>query len=172
MADGRRTNGGARPGAGRKPNIQKYTVHVTSFHDQAAADVDDRYAALKLLADGGFEEITETWEPAGLIFVGSGEWATLAFPHLPPDHLVCIKRTRSVAAPDRRANEYLINRIAGTPTQRIDLDADPDGAIEATGEALTEAARELAEWRRQMSAELSNMPSAPPTPPTSSTPTG
>jgi Family of unknown function (DUF5681) len=31
--------------------------------------------------------------------------------------------------PDRKANEYLINRIAGTPTQRIEADIDSGGPL-------------------------------------------
>lgn len=167
MANG---HGGARPGAGRPRNSEKYAAEIQAFNDLVAAKLAERYAALELLADGGYEQVDEEWKPAGLIFVGSGEWATLAFPQLPPEQLVCIRRTRSIAAPDRKANEYLVNRILGTPTQHLDVDTDPDGTLDVTAEALNAAARELAEWRQQMTEQLS-LPSAPPTPPTPATPT-
>jgi len=135
MANG---HGGARAGAGRKPNNEKYKLQITALSDQIAASLLDRYEALDLLARGGFEEISETWEPAGLIFRDEVlpdddgkliRTRVLAFPDLGPTDLVCIRRVRSVAAPDRRANEYLINRIAGTPTQHLEADVDSDGPL-------------------------------------------
>lgn len=134
MANG---HGGARAGAGRKPNNEKYKLQITALSDRIAGSLDDRYDALDLLARGGFEQITESWEPAGLIEVtkqvvtndGTVNVRELAFPHLDPEQLVCVRRTRSFAAPDRKANEYLINRIAGTPTQHIEADLDGDGPL-------------------------------------------
>ncbi len=175
MANG---HGGARPGAGRKRTSDKYAAQVGALHDRIAEGLLDRVAALELLAEGGYEQITEVWEPAGLITIqkvvetkdGTIRGTELAYPELPPEQLVCIRRTRSIAAPDRKANEYLINRIAGTPTQHLDVDTDPDGTLEMTAAAMDQAARELAEWRKQMTEQLSSQ-SAPPTPPTPATPT-
>lgn len=172
-------HGGARAGAGRKPNNAKYASQIAAMNDRLADALPSRVDALELLADGGFEEIQETWEPAGLIFVtkqvvtkdGTVSMKELAFPELPPEQLVCIRRTRSIAAPDRKANEYLINRIAGTPTQHIDLDTDPDGALELSAAALDQAAKELAAWRTLQTEQLNSL-SAPPMPPTPATPTG
>lgn len=133
MANG---HGGARSGAGRKPHREKYAKQIASLHDQIAEGLDDRYAALQLLADGGYEQVTETWEPAGLIFVedvlsdneGKAQRVRrLAFPDLRADQLVCVRRTRSFAAPDRAANIYLIDRIAGRPVQATEV-SGPDGA--------------------------------------------
>lgn len=130
MANG---HGGARPGAGRKRNSEKYAEAIAAISDRIAADFDDRYTALQMIADGGFEQITETWEPAGLIereevdFDVKGQAIRRkvpAFPDLPPDQLVCIRRTRSIAAPDRQANQYLIDRLAGRPTQAIDAEVE------------------------------------------------
>ena len=165
-------HGGARAGAGRKRKSDKYAAQIAATNDRIAAGLLDRVAALELLAEGGYKQITEIWEPAGLITIqkvvetkdGTIRGTELAFPELPPDELVCTRRTRSIAAPDRRANEYLINRIAGTPTQRLDLDHDPDGDMELTAAAMSDAAKELAEWRRMQTALLSSLPSAPPTP--------
>lgn len=176
MANG---HGGARPGAGRPRNAEKYAAEIQAFNDLVAQRLADRYAALELLADGGYEQITEVFEPAGLVQVtrevitDDGRTVNvkeLAFPELPPEQLVCVRRTRQIAAPDRRANEYLVNRILGTPTQHLEVDGDPDGALDVTAEALTTAARELAAWRQQMIAQLS-LPSAPEMPPTPVTPT-
>lgn len=168
MANG---HGGRRTGAGRPRKAVKYERQIAAAEDRIADTLAERLDALELLAAGGFEQISETWEPAGLIFVGSGEFQSLAFPQLPPDQLVCVKRVRSIAAPDRTANIYLIDRILGKPTQAIDVDADPDGSLEQTAASLSAAAQELAAWRQRMTDELSSMPSAPPTLPTPATPT-
>lgn len=130
-------HGGARAGAGRKPNNDKYASQIAAMNDRLADGIPTRLDALELLADGGYEQIQEVWEPAGLIFVtkqvvtkdGTASMKELAFPELTPEQLVCVKRTRSIAAPDRKANEYLINRIAGTPTQHIEADLDGDGPL-------------------------------------------
>jgi hypothetical protein len=130
-------HGGARAGAGRKPNNTKYASQIEAMKDRLAERLGTRIDMLELLADGGFEQIQEVWEPAGLIEItkqvvtndGTVNVRELAFPHLDPEQLVCVKRTRSIAAPDRKANEYLINRIAGTPTQHIEADVDGDGAL-------------------------------------------
>lgn len=175
MANG---HGGARPGSGRKRISERYAPQVESFHDQVAADLDKRYAALAFLADGGFEEVEEVWEPAGLVTIqktletadGVVRVSELAFPHLDPTTLVCVQRKKKIAAPDRKANEYLVDRVAGRPTQAVEIDADPDGTLEVTADAMTQAASELALWRKQMHEQLSSL-SVPPTPPTPATPT-
>lgn len=132
MANG---HGGARPGSGRKPNTEKYADAVESFTDSAAADLPDRYEVIQRLADGGWEQVAETYEPAGIIYVDApllkdGAPAIdangrpilvkqLAFPHLAPEQLVLVRRTVRVAAPDRAANEYLVDRVAGKPRQQV-----------------------------------------------------
>lgn len=144
MANG---HGGARPGSGRKRISERYSEQVASFHDRAAADLDERYAALQLLADGGFEEVEEVWEPAGLVTVqrtletadGVIRVSELAFPHLPPEQLVCVQRKKRVAAPDRKANEYLVDRVAGRPVAAVEADVEVgvgDSLIEAFGAAV------------------------------------
>lgn len=167
-------HGGARPGAGRKAKAEKFAAQIAALDDRLADRLQRRADNLEYLAEGGYveEEIEEEWKAAGLIFVGSGEWATLAFPHLPPEQPVCIARRvkKRVAAPDRVANIYLIDRIAGKPAQRVDLDADPEGTLELTAEVMSQAARELAEWRKQQTEQLNSL-SALPTPPMPATPT-
>lgn len=175
MANG---HGGARAGSGRKRISERYASQVEAFHDRAAADLDTRYQALAFLADGGFEEVEELWEPAGLVTIqktletadGVIRVSELAFPHLSPEQLVCVQRKKKIAAPDRKANEYLIDRVAGRPTQAIEVDSDPDGAFQVTADAMTQAASELAAWRKNMNEQLSSL-SAPPTPPTPATTT-
>lgn len=170
-------SGGARPGAGRPRKTDKYAAQIAVLEDGIADGLPENLDNMQLLANGGYEQITESWEPAGLIQVtkqvvtndGTVNVRELAFPELDPTQLVCVRRTRSIAAPDRRANEYLINRIAGTPTQRVELDPDPDGALELTAANLNEAAKELAAWRTQMLDQL-NSQSVSPMPPTSATP--
>lgn len=130
-------HGGARAGAGRKPNNTKYASQIDAMKDRLAAQLDSRIDVLEMLADGNIEQITEVFEPAGLIEItkqvvtkeGTVSMRELAFPHLDPEQLVCIKRTRSLSLPDRKANEYLINRVAGTPTQHIEADLDGDGPL-------------------------------------------
>lgn len=133
MANG---HGGARTGAGRKRNSEKYAEAIASFHDQAAADLGRRYAALAFLADGGYEEIEEVYEPAGLVMVNKevitedGRSVNVregAFPHLPPEQLVCVQRKKRIAAPDRQANQYLVDRVAGKPVQATEI-SGPNGA--------------------------------------------
>lgn len=176
-------HGGARPGAGRPRNTEKYAEAITSFHDAAADAIQARYRALTYLADGGFDEeaIEEVWEPAGLIQITkelitedgrSVNVKELAFPHLPPEQLVCVQRKvkKQIAAPDLKANIYLVDRVAGKPTQATELSGPDGGAIELNNAAMETAARELTAWREQMSTQLSSL-NVPPMPRTSLTPT-
>lgn len=136
MANG---HGGARKGAGRKPIADRHPEVKAALEQRLAAGALDRVAALELLAEGGLEEIEEVYEPAGLIYVGAGEARSLAFPHLPPEQLVCVRRVRRVAGPDRKANEYLLDRFAGRPVQAIDGEMQlsaADDLIAAFGAAV------------------------------------
>jgi hypothetical protein len=116
--------GGARPGAGRKPNKEKYSGPITRAEKQIVAELPELVKIQIKLAKGGFEVVEERWEPAGTVMAGSGKFAMVAFPNKPADELVCVERKVSVAAPDRAAGQYLIDRIAGKPTQKI---KDEDG---------------------------------------------
>jgi hypothetical protein len=134
--------GGARAGAGRKKKAQTFVSVIAAAERRIADRLPQLIDNMMVLADG--VTIQEVDSDGGLNIY-----------------------TR---APDRRANEYLINRILGTPTQRLDLDTDPDGMLNITAQAMDTAARELAEWRKQMTGQLSSL-NAPPTPPTPATPT-
>lgn len=129
-------HGGARPGAGRKPRSEKFAEVFETLDQRLADGVPDRIDFLEYLAAGGFEQIEEVYEPAGLIYrddVTSGDdgkmvrTRALAFPDLKATDMVCIKRTRSIAQPDRQANTYLLDRFAGKPVQSTEL-SGPDGA--------------------------------------------
>ena len=124
-------HGGARPGAGRKPRVEKFPEVFDALDRRLAEGTPDRLDSLEYLAAGGFpeEDIEEIWEPAGLIYSGSGETRSLAFPDLPAGQMVCIQRKikRHVVAPDRQANIYLVDRFAGKPVQSTEL-SGPNGA--------------------------------------------
>ena len=138
--------GGSRPGAGRK------TAEVTKFRadvEKATRDlVVDRIPELLdnlvHLANGGYQRVKESWEPAGLVMVDAevedvdgnpvydarGCPVTAkrpAFPEIPPDKMVCTSRTTETADCDRAANEYLINRVLGRPKQALEISGE-DGS--------------------------------------------
>jgi hypothetical protein len=164
-------HGGKRPGAGRKATRVRFPAQAEAVETAIAEQLAAVVAAEIKVALGGYERVTTTYAPAGTITTGSGEFLSLVFPDKPADELVPIKETRSIAEPNIAALEYLIDRIIGRPTQAIEVDADPDGTLEHTAATFNAAAQELAAWRQQMTDALSNMPSAPPTPPTAATPT-
>jgi glucose dehydrogenase len=136
-------HGGSRPGAGRKSTGATFASEIQAAKRRIADQLPQLIDNLLTLANG--VTVHEVDQDGGVKIYAK--------------------------PPDRKANEYLINRILGTPMVRIEADIDPEGTIEATGEALSEAARELAEWRKQMTEQLSSLPSAPPTLPTSPTST-
>jgi hypothetical protein len=117
--------------AGRPRKAEKYAGQISQAEDQIADRLPQLIEAHFRLALGGYERVEEEWQPAGLIYVGSGESACCAYPDLPSDQLVLTKRKSSIADADRAAGQYLINRILGTPTQAIDatIDTPEDGAL-------------------------------------------
>jgi len=122
--------GGARAGAGRKRTADKYASKINAAEKRIADRLPQLIDNLLYLANGGYEIGSETREPAGLVFAkGDGSVQPMQdlhpnlfagdppgerlFPSLPPDELVVTKRVVSIAAPDRAANQYLIDRILG-----------------------------------------------------------
>lgn len=119
---------------------------------RAEKQIRDRLPSLienmLILANGGYERVEEQWAPAGSLYIGSGVDAKRMYPDLELDALVLVKRTVSIADRDRAANQYLIDRIMGKPTERqevageisIDLkgyttrEASPDAWDEGTTE--------------------------------------
>lgn len=92
-------NGGARPGAGRKPKAQKYEQQINKAERQVADWLPALMHNMKRLADGVVVQ-EETPDGETLIYQ---------------------------KPPDRAANQYLIDRIMGKPTERHEL-TDKDGA--------------------------------------------
>lgn len=117
--------------AGRPRKAEKYASQISASEDWVADRLPQLLEAHFKLALGGYERVEEEWQPAGLIYVGSGDGACLAYPELPADQLVLTKRKSSIADADRQAGQYLINRILGTPTQALDVavDTPEDGAL-------------------------------------------
>jgi hypothetical protein len=137
--DGRAGNGGARVGSGRKAKADKYAGPIAAAEDRIADRLPQLIDNLEKLADGGFLEVHEEWQPAGLVTTGSGEYEQRVFPELPADELVRVKRTVSRAAPDRAANIYLVDRILGKPTAAVEVTGEHGGPIEHV--VLTDAER-------------------------------
>jgi hypothetical protein len=119
-------------GPGRKRKADKFARPIAKAEKQIADQLPQLIENMLHLAHGGYERIEEEWQPAGLVYVGSGESARRAFPELPSDQPVLVKRKRSIADKDRQANEYLINRILGKPIERQELSAAIDAAIQLT----------------------------------------
>jgi hypothetical protein len=86
-------NGGARPGAGRKPKAQVYESEITKADRRIAKNLVRYIENMEQLADGLMLEETDTRTGRTRVYT---------------------------TAPDRQANEYLINRIMGKPTERVD----------------------------------------------------
>lgn len=178
-------NGGKRPGAGRPRNpAVKLRAEVRAQVDGTLNAGLPRYVAnLETLADGGFEKVTTYQEPAGLIFIdtpllmpdqrgkmqpvldGRGRpvmTKTRAFPGLPADAMVTVRRTVELAEPDRLANEYLCDRALGKPRQAVELAGDVTGSIvvkfeadleRVYGAAATAAAAAIADERNVIDVE-------------------
>lgn len=98
-------NGGARPGAGRKSKAVKYAGQVVEAENRIADRLPALIDNMFALADGVTVQ-EATYDGTTRVF------------------------TRP---PDRQANEYLINRILGKPTERREI-AGPNG--EAMGPSL------------------------------------
>ncbi len=113
---------------GRPRKAEKFAGQIAAAEQRIADTLPSILEAQLLLAHGGFEEVEEEWQPARLVTIGSGELEQPAFPELPPDQLVLVKRKSSIAAPDRAAGQYLIDRILGKPTVAVEAEVSgPEG---------------------------------------------
>lgn len=112
---------------GRPARADKHARPIARAEKQIADRLPSLIDNMLRLADGGYERVEEQWAPAGSLYVGSGEWQRKMYPDKPDDELVLIKRTVSVADKDRAANQYLIDRIMGKPTERQEI-TGADGA--------------------------------------------
>lgn len=163
------THGGARPGAGRKPKRVKFPAEVEALDKRLAAHQEKAARNLIKLADGGYKRVTKVWKPAGLIQIVRTELAEgpqgpkilrylePAFPNIEdPTTLVCIEQRVEVAEPDRAANEFIIERIAG----RVDVFDDPQDesqAPEITDETRKSAMEKLRTWRQSSQTQLASI---------------
>jgi hypothetical protein len=95
-------NGGARPGAGRKPRAEKFESVITKADKRIAANLVRYIENMERLADGVLVEDVN---------IVTGDTTVYQKP------------------PDRQANEYLINRIMGKPTERKELTGEGGGAL-------------------------------------------
>lgn len=94
-------NGGARPGAGRKPRAEKFESVITRADKRIAANLVRYIENLEALADGVTVQETDATGRERIY-------------------------TR---APDRQANEYLLNRIMGKPTDHKEVTGEGGGAL-------------------------------------------
>lgn len=157
MSDGRKTNGGARAGAGRKSKLVKFETEINTAEKRIAKRLPKLIANLERLADGGYKREKKVFKPAGMIYLDLPERLTdgtlkldpnghpilikqLAFPHLDPEHLVCVESSTEIADADRAANTYLVDRVMGRPKQAYEGDLnlnDPDALIDRFEAAVT-----------------------------------
>ena len=86
--------GGVRPGAGRKPKAEKFKLPIARAEKRIADELPALIANLVQLANG--VTIEETGKDGGKLVY-----------RRPPDF---------------KANEYLINRLMGRPTERIEAE--------------------------------------------------
>lgn len=99
-------NGGARPGAGRKPKAEVFESVITKADRRIAKNLVRYIENLEALADGVTVQETDNTGRERIY-------------------------TR---APDRQANEYLINRIMGKPTERREVSITADQIVNMTEE--------------------------------------
>jgi hypothetical protein len=113
--------GGRRVGAGRKSSPAKAiiaeaaTVVVPDLHDVEGilkGCVPRCIANLVKLANGGFEE-------------GEEKWSVHDHDGVLREKPVLVERKVSIAAPDRAANIYLIDRVLGKPDVKPPPKPDP-----------------------------------------------
>lgn len=121
--------GGKRAGAGRPRKAERYAPAIAAAEDAIADQLPKLLKNMVKLANGGFYEDEIEYQPAGLVTTGAGEFERCVYPDKPVDELVVVKKRRRRAAPDRKANEYLIDRILGRPTQAVELSGEDGGPI-------------------------------------------
>jgi hypothetical protein len=120
--------GGARPGAGRKSKKEKNQTAISAAEKKIKDRLPEYIENLHALANGGYELIETIYEPAATVMIDTFstddkgkivKGKHLAFPDLPPEQLVIVKRVVKIKDRDRAANEYLLDRIMGRPQQPV-----------------------------------------------------
>jgi hypothetical protein len=107
-------HGGKRPGAGRKAKAEKHAGVITRAEKRIADRLPELIENMLALAGGVFVE-----RPAR----DGKDGAADDPPKAPPDRVY-------LTPPDRQANEYLINRILGRPTERAEVTGVQGGPVE------------------------------------------
>jgi len=127
-------NGGARPGAGRKPKSEKYRIHINGAEKRIA----DR---LPFLIDQQFKLASGVplIESSNSMQVLSKMIST-ALADDPQKLSEVMDRINSIFStlPDRQAIQYLLDRIMGKPTEHKEVTGENGGAVEVTVNAKTE----------------------------------
>lgn len=100
--------GGRRVGAGRKPKaVNRLRAEIVAEAEKTICEnLPCLIENMVVLANGGYQRVEEKWEPS---IEKAGE-------------LVLVERKVSVADRDRAANQYLIDRVLGKPTERHEHD--------------------------------------------------
>lgn len=117
--------GGRRVGSGRKTKqATRLRAELVAEADKLICDNLPRLVGnLLLLANGGYQRVEEEWTPAPKAKDAKEDEA-------PGESvLILTKRKVSVAEPDRAANQYLIDRSIGKPTERHEMGAIGGGAL-------------------------------------------
>lgn len=134
-------HGGSRSGAGRKSKAEKHAGAVAGAEQRIADHLPELIENLLGLADGATQRVEEKWEPAGTRTIDEvatdrdgkplldprGRTQILkrpAFPDKKPDEMILVERKVIVMGPDFRANEYLVNRVLGKPTERHEVSGE------------------------------------------------
>jgi hypothetical protein len=125
-------HGGARPRAGRKRKRSKYELTVAEAEDKVVDHLPAIVDNLIVLADGGYEKYEYEYQLAcTLTYPVEKEDGTtyqkLVFPDKKPDEMVLVRKKVWKADRDRAANQYLVDRIMGKPTQKQDIELNAKG---------------------------------------------
>lgn len=97
-------NGGARPGAGRKPKAEQYKLPIRKAEKRIADRLPSIVDKMLELSEGVLVKNPGLSESMGMTIVYE-------------------------KAPDRQACEYLLNRIMGKPTEAVEISGPDKGAI-------------------------------------------
>ena len=182
------SRGGAREGAGRKPNAEKYAEQKTSFTGLCAEYLLNAFGNLKQIAEG-MERIEQKWVPAGTVtrkevlrmtvtidehgeidrskdgqvwLDKSGKPVCIevpVFPQKDADEMVLIERKVSRSLPDFKANQLIIDRAMGTV---IPAPEEPQDLVEIR--QAVEGALDILAARKSRPPDVGGPP-PPPTPP-------
>ena len=162
-------HGGQRAGAGRKSKRIKFPAQVGKLDDRLAGQVEKSARNLIKLANGGYPRVTKVMKMAGLItkpeyqIVEGPRGGKTAirkevpmFPDLPPETLICVEERHEWADPDRAANEYIIDRIAGR-TSEMEPPEDNESALKVTDETRKAALENMNAWRNKSQQQLASI---------------